>query len=55
MPQTLFNLMYPKLIPIRGFAADVDVVKKEEDTWNETVVEFNLEGNSFGTLAIQNF
>lgn len=55
MPQTLFNFIYPKFVPIRGFVADLDVVKKQVDAWNERVMKFNLEGNSFGTLVIQNF
>lgn len=35
--------------------ADLDEVRKQGDTWNEKVVKFNLEGNSFGMLVIQNF
>lgn len=46
MPQTLFNFIYPKFVPIRGFVTDLDVVKKQVDAGNEKVMKFNLEGNS---------
>lgn len=58
MSQTLFDLIYPKLIPRRGFVADLDVKEKKNQTgttWNEKVMKFNFEGNNFGMLAIQNF
>lgn len=30
MSQTLFDLIYPKLIPRRGFVADLDVKEKKK-------------------------